>query len=367
MKFTCRKDVIVDEIANAGDFTAQRNTLTVLACVLIDLKGNCLTVKTTDQKMGYISELSVEGSEDGTTAVFCDKFFEIIKNLPDGNIVFEERDDKLFISHEQQNIQFHLKVVDPSGFPALNIPEQEAFFKVPQKDLTDMIKQVGFAVSDDESKFAMNGALLEKDSEGLIMVGTDGRRLSYINRKIEGNIPDFDKITIPSKFMDIIKKHSVNEGLFELSITNQTLYVKNGNCLIFSSLIKNEFPAYRRVIPAGHTKECIVSISALEAALKRAALLVENKYKKIVLEFTENKVTISTEETEIGAGSEEIECKYEGEPFKCAMNYTYLQNPLKVMDGPMAKIAFTESGRPFTLTSEPERDYKHIIMPMNLN
>jgi len=367
MKFRCRKEVIVDEISNAGDFTAQRNTLTVLACVLMDLKGNILTIKTTDQKMGYMSELEVEGEEDGTTAVFCDKFFEIIKNLPDGNIIFEEREDKLFISHEQQSIKFHLKVVDPSGFPQIAVPDDEDFFKVPQKDLTDMIKQVGFAVSDDESKFAMNGALLEKDADGLVMVGTDGRRLSYINRKIDGQIPDFDKITIPSRFMDIIKKHSSNEGVFELSITNQTLYVRDGSCLLFSSLIKNEFPAYKRVIPAGHTKECIVNIGALEGALKRAALLVENKYKKIVLEFSDNKIIISTEETEIGAGNEVIECKYEGEPFKCAMNYTYLQNPLKVMDGPQVKIAFTESSKPFTVTCEPERDYKHIIMPMNLN
>lgn len=366
MKFTCRKDVIIDEISNASDFTAQRNTLTVLACVLLDLNGNNLILKTTDQKMGYVSEISVEGLQDGTTAVFCDKFTEIVKNLPDGNIVFEERDDKLFITHEEQNIQFHLKVIDVSGFPAITVPEQEEFFKVPQKDLTDMIKQVSFAVSDDESKFAMNGALLEKDPEGLIMVGTDGRRLSFIDRKIEGNIPDFEKITIPSRFMDIIRKHSVNEGMFEVSITNQTLYVRYGNCLIFSSLIKNEFPAYRRVIPANQTKHCVVNIGALESALKRAALLVENKYKKIVIEFRENKLIISTEETEIGAGCEEIECSYEGEPFKCAMNYTYLQNPLKVMDGPLAKISFTESGRPFTVTSEPERDYKHIIMPMNL-
>jgi len=367
MKFRCQKETLVREISNASDFTAQRNTLTMLACVLIELSDDILTIKTTDQKMGYVSSVAVEGIENGSVAVICDKFLDIVKNLPDGEVLIEEENDKLFIKQEQNSIEFRLKTADPSGFPAIQIPPDETFFSVQQKDLTDMIKQVGFAVSDDESKFAMNGALLEKDGNGLVMVGTDGRRLSYINRKMESEIPEFEKITIPSRFMDIIRKHSANEGVFELSITNQTLYVKTGTCLIFSSLIKNEFPAYRRVIPAGHTKECIVNVSALEGALKRASLLVENKYRKIILEFENDKMRISTEETEVGAGSEEIPCSYQGEPFRCAMNYTYLQNPLKVMDGPQAKIAFSESGRPFTVTSEPERDYKHVIMPMNLN
>ncbi len=367
MKFRCQKDLFVEEISNASDFTAQRNTLTMMSCVYMSLSGNTLTIKTTDQKMGYVSEISVDGIEDGTTSVVCDKFLDIVKNLPTGSVLFEDIEEKLFIKSEQNSIEFRLRTNDPSGFPEITIPEEDSFFSIPQKDLTDMINQVSFAVSDDESKFAMNGALLEKDgNNGLIMVGTDGRRLSFIDRQIEGEIKDFEKITIPSKFLAIIRKHSSNEGIFRISITNQSIYVKTSTCIIFSSLIKNEFPAYRRVIPANQEKFCVVNISALEAALKRAALLVENKYKKVIIDFEFNKMIISTEETDLGAGKEEIECSYDGEPLRCAMNYTYILNPLKVMDGTQARIAFTESGRPFTVTCEPERDYKHIIMPMNL-
>lgn len=366
MKFKCQKQILVNEISNANDFTSQRNTITMLASIYLNLSDNILTIKATDQKMGFVSSLEVDGFSDGVVAVICDKFFDIIKNLPEGIINIEEKDEMLFITNEQQNIEFKLKTINASDFPSIVIPEEETFFKVSQKNITEMIKQVGFAVSDDESKYAMTGALLEKEDNCLIMVGTDGRRLSYIKREIETEIPDFEKITIPSRFLDIIKKHSLNEGMFALSITNQSLYIKTENKIIFSSLIKNEFPAYKRVIPQSQTNYCIVNISLLDNAIKRAALLVENKYKKIILEFNNNRIKISTEETEVGKGTEEFECQYEGEPFKCALNYMYLQNPLKVMDGTQVRIAFTESGKPFTVTSEPEKDYKHIIMPMNL-
>lgn len=367
MKFVCQKDSLLKELSNASDFTAQRNTLTMLANVYLTLSQNQLTIKTTDQKMGYNSTIAVEGIEDGCVAVVCDKFSDIIRNLPSSNIVIEENGEKILIKPENSSIEFNLRTSDPSAFPVTSLPEDSSYFKIAQKDFTDMINQVSFAVSDDESKFAMNGALFERTDDSIIMVGTDGRRLSYINRKTDSEIPAFGNVTIPSKFLSIIKKHSTNEGDFEICVTDLSIFVRTSSFIIFSNLIKNEFPAYKRVIPENQTKSCTVNIKALEDAIKRVSLLVENKYKKIILEFTEGKLTLSTEESEIGSGKEEIACQYFGEEMRCAMNYTYLLSPLKVMEGDDAKIAFTESGRPFTLTTAPEQDYLHVIMPMNLN
>lgn len=367
MKFVCNKNNILKELSNALDFTSQRNTLAVYANVCLILEGNNLTLKATDQKMSYVSELTVDGLQDGSTTVVCDKFLNIIKNLPDSNIVFEDSEDKIKISPEGTSIEFKLRTIEASAFPSLVFGDESGYFRISQKDFTDMIGQVIFAVSDDESKYAMNGALLEKDGTGLIMVGTDGRRLSYINRQIGTEIPDFPKATIPSRFLNLIKKLSVGEGDFEINVGNNSISLRFGSCTISSSLIKNDFPAYRRVIPENQSKVCIVNIDTFSDALKRVSLLVENKFKKIILEFNENKMTVYCDESDIGAGREEIECRYEGEPQRCAMNYTYLLSPLKVMDGEEARIEFSEPGRPFTLKSEPERDYLHVIMPMNLN
>ena len=178
MKFVCQKNAILKELSNALDFTSQRNTMAVYANVCLVLEGNNLTLKATDQKMSYVSEMAVEGIDNGSTTVVCDKFLNIIKNLPESNIVFEDDDDKIKISPEGTAIEFKLRTIEASAFPSLDFADEEGYFKVSQKDFTDMINQVIFAVSDDESKYAMNGALLEKDGSGLVMVGTDGRRLS---------------------------------------------------------------------------------------------------------------------------------------------------------------------------------------------
>ena len=367
MKFICQKNAILKELSNALDFTSQRNTLAVYANVCLVLAGNNLTIKATDQKMSYVSEMTVEGLADGSTTVVCDKFLNIIKNLPETNIVFEDSEDKISIKPEGMSIEFKLRTIEASAFPALVFGDESDYFKVSQKDFTDMINQVIFAISDDESKYAMNGALLEKDGSSLIMVGTDGRRLSYINRQIEGEIPDFPKATVPSRFLNLIRKLSVGEGEFSINVGANSISLRFGSCTISSSLIKNDFPAYRRVIPESQSRVCIVNIEKLSDALKRVSLLVENKFKKIILEFDSDRLTVYCDESDVGAGREEIECRYEGEPQKCAMNYTYLLSPLKVMDGEEVRIEFSEPGRPFTVKSEPERDYLHVIMPMNLN
>lgn len=367
MKFVCQKNAILKELSNALDFTSQRNTLAVYANVCLILEGNNLILKATDQKMSYVSEITVQGLVDGSTTVICDKFLEIVKNLPEDEISFEDKEDKLTIKPENNRIEFKLRTIEASAFPSLDFAEENSFFKVPQKDFTDMINQVIFAVSDDESKFAMTGAHLEKSGNSIIMVATDGRRLSYICRKIEEDLPDFNSATIPSKFLNLVKKLAVGEGDFEISVGQNTISIRFGSCTISSNLIKNDFPAFKRVIPEKQSYSCIVSIEDLSNALKRVSLLVENKYKKVVIEFEENKMSIYCNESEDGVGREEIECKYEGEPFKTAMNFTYILSPLKVMDGKEAKIEFSDPGRPFTLKSEPERDYLHVIMPMNLN
>ncbi|MCR4675757.1 MAG: DNA polymerase III subunit beta [Sphaerochaetaceae bacterium] len=367
MKFVCDKETILKEITNANDFTAQRNSLTVLGSIYLSLEGNNLTVKSTDQKMGYVSCIEVSGEEDGTTTVMGTKFLDIIKTLPSGNIIFFEEDRLLKIKTESAKVDFKIVTADASSFPSIEIPSEDSFFNVSQRDLTDMINQVAFAVSDDESKFAMNGALLEKNEGSLTMVATDGRRLSYINRKIEDQIPEFSPITIPSKFLSIIKKNSSNEGNFGICITETSVYVKNRNFVIFSSLIKNEFPAYKRVIPQSLSRSCIVSRKDLEEAIKRISILVESKFKKIILDFDNNVLTVYTQNNDLGEGTEVLECKYEGEHAVSAMNFMFLLDPIRAMETEYVNISFSDPARPFVVKPEPERDYLHVIMPMNLN
>ena len=364
MKFVCQKNSLLKEIILALDFTSQRNTLSIVSNVLLETYENTLFIKATDQKVGFKTQIPVETLEAGSTTVFCDKFLGILRSLPDENIIFEEVHDKLLIRPEKKSIDFELRTIPVDKYPVLEETVDQVYFSISQKDFFAMINQTIFAISDDETRYFMNGVYLEHDGESLIMVATDGRRLSYINRKFSQEVSSFNPVIIPAKFLTLIKKAGTEEGEMELSITDTIIFARFGNKIMYSTLIKGQFPNYRRVIPANQTYTCKISVDDMNEALKRVSLLVENKAKRVYLDIETGVVTISSEESDFGQAKEVITCDYSGENIKLAMNYTYLVSPLRVMEGEYFNLCFTESNRAVTVKPEPERDYFHIIMPM---
>jgi DNA polymerase-3 subunit beta len=199
------------------------------------------------------------------------------------------------------------------------------------------------------------------------MVATDGRRLSIVERKFSEEIPAFPPVIIPSKFFIELKKLSSDEGNLDLCITENLIYAKIGNRFFYSNLIKGQYPNYRRVIPDTQKYVATMRIQDMLDALKRVSLLIENKAKRIFLDISEAGVLVTSDESELGEAKEIIPCKYEGPESKVSLNFVYLLNPLKVMEGEYFSINFTEPTRAMTVKPETERDYFHIIMPMQPN
>ncbi|MDD3822322.1 MAG: DNA polymerase III subunit beta [Sphaerochaetaceae bacterium] len=367
MKFACQKNTLLREIVLALDFTSQRNTLSIVSNVLLETYGNTLVIKATDQKVGFSSTIPVETIEEGSTTVFCDKFLGILRTLPDENIIFEELGDKLFIHPEKKSIDFELRTIAADKYPALEDAAKHEYFALSQKDLFDMIDQTIFAISDDETRYFMNGVYLEQESDGLVMVATDGRRLSYIKRKLDQAVPSFTPVIIPAKFLTLLKKAGTGEGQIFLSVSESVIFAKFGSQFMYSTLIKGQFPNYRRVIPASQSNTCKLSIAEMNEALKRVSLLVENKAKRMYLDIEAGGITISSEESDFGQAKEIIRCDYAGDPCRLAMNYSYLVSPLRVMEGDSCAICFTESNKAVTVKPDPEKDYFHIIMPMQID
>ncbi|MDD3365674.1 MAG: DNA polymerase III subunit beta [Sphaerochaetaceae bacterium] len=364
MKFACHKNTLLKEIILALDFTSQRNTLSIVSNVLLETHENILYIMATDQKVGFKTQIPVETLEAGSTTVFCDKFLGILRTLPDENIIFEERNDTLLIHPDSNSINFELRTIAAEKYPTLEETANQTYFAIGQKDFFSMVSQTIFAISDDETRYFMNGVYLEHNNDSLIMVATDGRRLSYINRKFSQTIPSFTPVIIPAKFLTLLKKAGTDEGEIELSITDTIMYARFGHQIMYSTLIKGQFPNYRRVIPATQSFTCKISVAEMNEALKRVSLLVENKAKRIYMDIETGLITISSEESEFGQAREKITCDYTGDNYQLAINYTYLVNPLRVIEGEYFNLCFTEPNRAITIKPDPERDYFHIIMPM---
>ncbi|MDR3337756.1 MAG: DNA polymerase III subunit beta [Treponema sp.] len=367
MKFSCERSILIKEISIAQEIISSKNAISILSNIYLEAKNDTLVIKSTDLKVNFETKVPVTVLAEGSTTVFGDKFLGILTSIPDGEMEFDQNDLKINIKSKEMKGNFHLKSIASDKFPEFPVASGQNFFELPIKDFKEMIMQTVFAVSDDETRYFMNGVLCEKQNDTLVMVGTDGRRLAYISQDIGAVVPDFSSVIIPPKILNIVLKRAGDEGLVAVSITDKSIFVKFGSYELYSVLIEGQFPNYRRVIPESQAYSFTVNREEMLDALKRVALLVEQKSRRIYLGVSNEGVVITSEESDIGEAKMEINCKYEGEPVSIALNYRYIEEPFKVISDEEVQLLFNEPNKAITLKPVPEKNFFHIIMPMQVD
>lgn len=368
MKFICSLQSIRQEIEYAINFSAQKNSLAIQSNVLLENANDMLVIKTTDGKVGFTSSINIQTTVPGKTTVFCDKLLAVLKTMPDGNIEFSDEDKKLTIRpiDENSHININLKTIDASNFPELLTVDESLYFTLTQKDFTDMVDKTSFAVAEDPNRKSLTGVYLEKKNDMLHMVATDGKRLAYVHRIFEHDIPEFMPAIIPVKFLQLLKNISSGEGIFSLAITPTNIFAQVGNRVIYSALIVENYPNYERVIPKELQYTCKMKVDDMEKAISLISILVESKSKRIFVDLNPDGIMLSGENTEFGDSKQIINCEYSGPETKISFNYNFLLAPIKKMDSEFFKISFNTATAAMILSPEPDKDYIYILMPMQV-
>ncbi len=366
MKFTCEKNAFAREISFAQEIIASKNALSIMSNVLLEASEGSLSLKATDIKVSFETAIPVDTVESGSVTVFCDKLSGILSSIPEGDIEVDQDDQKVVVKPTFKKVRFQLKTISSEKFPELPEAPDEAFFALPARDLKDMIAQVVFAVSNDETRYFMNGVYLEKVEGGLVMVATDGRRLAFAKKAFDSPIPDFKGVIVPPKVLSLIAKRAPDEGLVALAVTDKNIFVRFGSYRISSVLIEGQFPNYQKVIPESQKTSVLLKRSDLLEALKRVSIFVEQKSCRTFFSLSGGLLVLSSEESEIGTAREEIPCRYDGPDLTIALNYKYVEDPLKQIGSENIVLEFTEPNRAITLAADPKGDFFHIVMPMQL-
>ncbi|MBQ1709836.1 MAG: DNA polymerase III subunit beta, partial [Treponema sp.] len=230
------------------------------------------------------------------------------------------------------------------------------------------------AVSDDRNRYFMTGVYFVKKDDVLTMVATDGRRLSCDNKK-GLSIPDFQPAIIPTKILSCILKNAPDEGNIQIAVIDKSIFVKFGNIEFSSVLIEGQFPNYQKVIPESLSMSFMVNKADLDAALRRTTIMVDKKVSRIIFKISSGVLKLISPESDIGTADEEIPCRYDGQDISMALNFTYVTEPLKVIDSENVVFDFNineASGegeanitKAVIIRGEPAGDYIHVIMPMN--
>jgi DNA polymerase-3 subunit beta len=364
MKFTCSKEVLLKEISIAQDIIASKNVISVLSNIYLETQDDSLIIKATDMKVNFQTEVKVTVIEPGSTTVFGDKFLGIINTFPYDEIEFLQKDNNIVIKPViQKKPEYKLKCIASEKFPEFPVSNMP-FYEIPIKDFREMIEQSVFAVSDDETRFFMNGVYLEKDEGKIKMVATDGRRLAFVGKTADDKIDDFSGIIIPPKILYTVLRRSGEEGLVGISVSDKTIFINFASYKFSSILIEGNFPNYKRVIPESQEFLLTVNREELLKALHRVALMVEKKSHRIYLGVSSGRMAVYSEESEIGTVEDEIPCKYDGEEITIALNYRYLEEPFKAMENEEVNIRFSSAIKAITIEPVPVKDFFHIVMPM---
>jgi DNA polymerase-3 subunit beta len=363
MKFSCERSVILKEVTIANEIIASKNAISILSNIYIEARDDFLIIKATDMKVNFETKVPVDVREPGSITIYGDKFFGILNSIPDGELVFELVESKITIKTSVKRALFQLKCIASDKFPQFTAAGMESF-EISVKEFKGMIQETIFAVSDDETRYFMNGVFFEKSENKFIMVATDGRRLAYISKGAVAGIEDFPGIIIPPKILNVLIKRAGDEGMVSISLTDKTIFIQFGSYKLSSVLIEGQFPNYRKVIPESQSHSFRFNRLEMIDALKRVSLLVEQKSHRVYLGVKPGTISIYCEENEIGNAREEIPCQYEGEEVVIALNYRYIEEPIKVMNGEEISIHFTDPSRTISILPVPEKDFFHIVMPM---
>jgi DNA polymerase III subunit beta len=372
MKVVLTRGDLLKGISTVQSAVASKNTMPILANVLLEAKEKKLELVATDLDMGIRCSVPAEVVDKGSITINAKKLSDIVRELPEASVDLEIDDNHKMILVCQKS-SFKVHGLPKDDFPILPEVKKDKVFKVKGSLLQEMIHKSIFAVSTDETRYVLNGVFFQAEGGKLRMVATDGHRLAFIQKKLEGKADEKCSVIIPtktlnelSKVISDVGKGKEDEVIVEITATDNQIKFVAGGVEIVSRLIEGQFPNYEQVIPKESDKKLEASTADLAAATRRVAILTSEKSNSIRYQVKGNKLTISSKTPDMGEAKEEMDVAYKGDEISIAYNAKYVLDVLKNVGTDAVLIELTQPLSPGILRPKGDSDYLCVIMPMRV-
>jgi DNA polymerase III subunit beta len=378
MKLTIVRDEFVQGLARAHGVADKKSSMPVLANVLLETEGpGGLRISATDLHLGTTGIVPARVEKGGATTASARTLFDIVRNLPRGEVSLFV-DENHWLEVKCGRVHYRIAGIPAEDFPELPSAEDVSFFCLDAELLSRLIEMTHFAVSTDEGRPHLNGALFQGEGELLRMVATDGHRLSMVERKVDSGGSNLElSMLVPLKAIQELRK-LLDEGPGDIEVgasgpnaffrrhlagvgegveTEVTMSVK---------LVEARFPPYDKVIPKSFEREVYVERMPLLEALRRAALISRDKTAAVRIVFSEGKITAAADNPDVGEASEELDAEYSGEELVMGFNGRYLMDCVNALDGETIRLALNTSTDACVIKSAEDESYVGVVMPMRL-
>jgi DNA polymerase III subunit beta len=374
MELVVRKTDLLRELQLFQGIVERKNTIPILANVLIEADGNEVKLLATDLEVGLRSRCAASVAKSGSLTLPAKKLFEIIKALPETDVRIEE--DKNGVKVAADRFDSRMQTLPREDFPTLPDATGGLSAMLPREALRQMIAKTQFAITGEDTRYFLNGALFILRPDSMSLVSTDGHRLALINatreKAAKGKPEPEEEVRriLPRKTLLELGRLLADggEGDIRYEAGENHLFFDIGGRLLISRMIDGQFPAFERVIPKGNDKRIEFDRDRLTNAVKRVALLSNERSRAVKFQIDTGKVEIASSSPEFGEAKEVLMVEYSGTPVTICFNAQYVLDFLAVADTDGVSLDFKDEMSQAVMKplNAEGYDYTYVIMPMRV-
>lgn len=371
MEFTVSKTDLVRELSLSQGVVEKKTTIPILSNVLIEAGSDCVYLTATDLELGIRCSCPARVSQPGAGTVPVRRLLDYVRLLPDVDVTVKFLENQWASLHCGRS-RTRIAGISRESFPEL--PEMPVVLaEIPVVVLRSMIGKTIFAISSEDSRFTLNGALLQLKSDGMLMVSTDGHRLAYIESSSElQGITSPYRALLPRKAMGEILKlaqEAPADARVKFAGDDNHLFFQLGDRLLISRKLTGTFPDYDRVLPKDHRYSVTLSTDEIRAAIERVAQFADERSRAIRLQVCPGEVKVFSSISETGESEESIPAEYDGAAVEIGFNAQYLLEFLRAISEPQVSFSFKDphSAAEVRPAGGPDGyQYRYVVMPMRI-
>lgn len=363
MKFKIPREALQEGLQDVIHVVGSRTTLPILSNVLIEATKGKIRMTTTDLDVGVSGETPAEVEVEGRTTLPVKRLAQIIGVLPASEVEIAV-DSKNVATITCGPSFFKIMGLPDTEFPSLPAFDGAKVFKLPQEELKVAIKKTSYAISNDETRYVLNGIFMSFHDQKLTLVATDGRRLSLVEHDLEYPEAQDGDIIVPTKAVSELQRQLNNEGTVLLKLKDNQVCFEIEGKIIISKLIDGSYPNYKQVIPGPAQERLEIDRTVLLDTTKRVSLLASDKSNSIKLEFRKGEIALSANTPDVGEASESIPIDYNGNEFAIAFNPEFLMAPLRNIDSATINLDLIDEMSPGVIRTGT--DFLYVLMPMRV-
>jgi len=366
MKLNILQSELSAQIQKAAGFVSKTSQLPVLENIVLETEKNRLNIKATNLEISFFSSIGAKVAQSGKIAVPAKEFAEILKNTSAENLELEVESESLKIKSDSVNIE--LSGMNTSDFPEISQSVSSKAVGLPSEQLKQVLSEVLFSVSRDETRPILTGVLFVFDSQlgKLTFVSSDGFRLSKKQIDVEGQFEDSQVVVPRSVLSELI--HNVDEGevLFEYSLSDNEVRFGFGKNVLGSRLVEGQFPDFNKIIPKTSSVEASFEKDEFRRLVKMASIFAKDSANIVYIKVEENSVSVVAESSRSGSQEGSLPAKVEGDPITIAFNWRFLDEYLGIVQGEEVKLILNSTTSPGVFKDPKNPDLLHLIMPVRL-